>query len=108
VHAAALLQVFAAVLAIMAIFSYPPIFNLFSLNPTFVNPLLIVIYACLILLSRNMALKPTIFLVLVMLPATLAGAGLALAVEYITYAANGNSYNDTVTKVRSLGARCLH
>jgi hypothetical protein len=47
-----------------------------------------------------MALKPTTFLALVILPSALGGAALALAVEYITYSANGSSYKNTATKVR--------
>ncbi len=72
---------------------------------------LIVIYCCVILIARNMASKPATLLALQLVPSAVLGASLALAVEYITLAANGGHYLDTVTKVRVVASaldECHH
>lgn len=64
------------------------------------NLQLIVIYCCLILLSRLMANKPAALLCGQISLSALLGAGLAIGVQALTLAANGGAWgNNTATKV---------
>ena len=61
-------------------------------------PQLIAIYACFVLLARNMSNKSAPILFIQLVVAGLLGAALALAVQYLTLAANGGTYADSATK----------
>ena len=87
---------------VLAIFSYPPIWQTFQLAPAYASPQLIVIYTCLILLARNMTLQAAPTLLIHILAASLFGTCLALAVEFLTFAACGGSTDPGLTKAAVL------
>ena len=75
-----------------------------SLNPTFVNPSLLLIYVCVLLLSRNLAEQPPLRMAPLLTGAAALGAATALAAEYLTALALGGAYaQDTVAKARRAG-----
>ncbi|GAB4820831.1 hypothetical protein N2152v2_007877 [Parachlorella kessleri] len=95
-------KTFAGVIAILGIFSTPTVWQTFSENPTFVTPQMIVLFFCVVVLSRLLASLPAGKVFIYSALGGAGGGGVALACLYITLAANGGSWEYSPTKVAVL------
>ena len=76
-----------------------------SPSPTLPQQQLIAIYACFVLLARNLSNKSAPILFFQLIVGGLLGAALALCVQYLTLAANGGTYANSATKASISEAR---